>query len=62
MQTHDINKFTNVEFDGVDPKDYPDFCDAYITSATYDGAEMSNSQLDEIDSDIVHELLLRHLF
>ena len=27
----------NIELDGIDTNDYPDFCDAYIVSADYDG-------------------------
>ena len=25
----DFSKITNVEVDGIDTKDYPDFCDAF---------------------------------
>ena len=29
----DINQLDDIELDGVDIKDYPDFCDAYVESA-----------------------------
>ena len=53
----DYNKITNIEVDGIDTKDYPDFCDAFISSADYDGVEMTDEQLDEIneDRDFVYE-------
>ena len=53
----DFSKITNVEVDGIDTKDYPDFCDAFISSADYDGVEMTDEQLDEIneDRDFVYE-------
>jgi hypothetical protein len=53
----DLNKITNVVVGNVDFADYPDFTDAYIESADYDGEEMTEDQLDEIneDRDFVYE-------
>jgi hypothetical protein len=34
MNILDYNKVHDIEIDGVDTNDYPDFCDAYISSAT----------------------------
>lgn len=28
-----MDKFTDIEIDGIDTKDYPDFCDAYVAKA-----------------------------
>lgn len=55
---------TNVEVDGIDHSDYPDFCDAYIASADYDGQPMTEEQLEEIndDRDFVYECVQTHLF
>ena len=47
----DYKKIDNIEVDGIDTKDYPDFCDAYIVSADYDGIPMTEEQLDEINDD-----------
>ena len=54
----------NIEVDGIETKDYPDFCDAFISSADYDGKEMTEEQLEELnqDSDFVYECLQNHLF
>ena len=54
----------NIEVDGIDTTDYPDFCDAFISSADYDGKEMTEEQLDKLnqDSDFVYECLQNHLF
>lgn len=41
----------NVVMADVDSNDYPDFCDAYILSAEYDGTPMTEEQLDEINND-----------
>jgi len=54
----------NIEVDGIDFKDYPDFCDAYIASADYNGKPMTDDQLDELneDRDFVYECVQNHLF
>lgn len=60
----DLTKVENIEFDGIDYKDYPDFCDVFIVKADYDGKETTEEQLEEInnDSDFVHEQLTDYLF
>ena len=47
----DYKKIDNIEMDGIDTKDYPDFCDAFISSADYDGVPMTEEQLDELNED-----------
>lgn len=56
-------KIDNIEIDGIDTKDYPDFCDAYISSADYDGIPMTDEQLDELneDGDYVYEHIMDYL-
>ncbi len=57
-------KIDNIEVDGIDTNDYPDFCDAFIASADYDGKPMTDEQLDELneDRDFVYECAQNHLF
>jgi len=64
MKTLDHTKISDIEFDGIDPKDYPDFCDAFIISANYDGEPMTEEQLEEVnqDGDFVYESLMKHLY
>jgi hypothetical protein len=52
---------TNVEVDGVDIKDYPDFCDAFISSADYNGEPMTEFQLDQLSDDFVHDEVLKSI-
>ena len=47
----DYKLIHNIEVDGIDYRDYPDFCDAYIASAYYDGKPMTDEQLDELNED-----------
>lgn len=59
----DYKLIDNIEF-YYDLRDYPDFSDANIVSADYNGIPMNEDQLDEInqDSDFIHEELLKHLY
>lgn len=60
----DYKKIGNIEFDGIDHKDYPDYCDAYIVSAEYDGEEMTDKQIELLndDRDYVYEKLMDYLY
>lgn len=59
----DYKLIDNVEFDNIDYTDYPDFCDAFISSADYNGIEMTEEQLNELnnDVDLVYELLTNYI-
>lgn len=54
----------SVEIDGVDPRDYPDFADAYISYAEFiDGTPLSDEELDELSYDgYAQELAYDSLF
>lgn len=58
------NLIEDVEVDGIDFQDYPDFVDAFIASAVYDGKEMSDEMLDELNEnyDFVYESVTNHIF
>ena len=60
----DYNLIEDVRVDGIDYADYPDFCDAFIASAIYDGEPMSDEMLDELneDYDFVYESITNHIF
>jgi hypothetical protein len=60
----DYSKITNIEFDGIDHRDYPDYCDAYIASADYDGVEMTDEQIESLnqDGDYVYDQLMKRIF
>ena len=60
----DYKKITEIELDGLDYRDYPDFVDAYISYAEYDGKEMTDEQLDEIndDDDFVYSCVTDYIF
>jgi hypothetical protein len=60
----DYSQIENVEVDGIDTKDYPDFVDAYIASATYQGRDMTDDELDELnnDSNYVYDAVQERLY
>lgn len=63
QKTLDYSLIDNIEFDGIDHRDCPDYCDAYIAYAEYDGREMTEEELDMIndDSSFVYESLMSYL-
>ena len=54
----------DVEVDGIDFQDYPDFVDAFIASGIYNGKPMSDEMLDELNEngDFVYESVTNHIF
>ena len=60
----DINKVDNIEVDGIDTRDYPDFVDAFISYAEIDGVELTDEQLDELNDnyDFVYDCVINKLF
>ena len=55
----------SLEFDGINPKDYPDFSDAYVTYAEYaDGTPLSESEIEKMEyeqSDEVYDALMDYI-
>lgn len=42
----------DIEIDGIDTRDYPDFCDAYVSAAWYeDGTELTEEELIAFDDE-----------
>ena len=60
----DYTKITNVEIEGIDYADYPDFCDAFISSAEYNGKPMTEEQIDKLseDSDFMYQSIQSKLY
>jgi hypothetical protein len=60
----DYSRIEDIEVDGIDTRDYPDFCDAFVASATYKGREMTDAELERLneDSDFVYECVQERLY
>ena len=51
----------NVEIDGVDTRDYPDFCDVYFSYGVFadTGEELTDKELDDLlesNSEMAYEM------
>jgi hypothetical protein len=50
------------EFDGVNHRDYPDYCDAYVIYAEYtDGTELTAEELEALDPSDFYDILIEKL-
>jgi hypothetical protein len=64
MEKLNYDLIDNIEFEGINHNDYPDYCDAYIISADYDGREMTEDEIEELndDSGFVYDKLMNFLY
>jgi hypothetical protein len=60
----DYSKISNVKVEGINYNDYPDFVDAFIASADYNGEPMDDEQLDMInmDDDYVYDCIINYIY
>lgn len=57
-----LREIVDAEVDGIEMWDYPDFCDAYLSAATWadTGIDLTDEELEEVNSengDVVYELV-----
>ena len=59
---------SDIEVDGIDTRDYPDFCDAYISDASVkengEWRDATEEELDELneDCDLVYSCVENYLY
>lgn len=60
----DYSKITDVDVDGINMRDAPDFVDAFISSAYYDGREMTEEELEILneDSQFIYEEVINRIY
>ena len=60
----DLTKIDNIEIEDINWNDAPEFCDAFIVLADYDGVPMTEKQLDEINdnTDFVHDSVNKFIY
>jgi len=59
-----LNLITDLKFDDVDHKDYPDYCDAYVEEAYYGDRPMTDNELYDLNNnhyDWTHNKLLESI-
>jgi hypothetical protein len=60
-----LSKIDNMEFEGIDFADYPDFVDAFLSAADYNGKEMTDEQIDYVNDtyyEFVNEQVFKSLY
>lgn len=59
-------KVINAEIEDLNHRDYPDYCDAFVSYAEHeDGTPLTEEELDTLNEDhrdLVHELIWNHIF
>lgn len=60
----DYKLISNIEWEDIDHRDAPDYSDAHIIYAEYDGVPMTDSQIELLnaDSQFVYDALMDHLY
>ncbi len=60
----DYSLIADVEVEDIDMRDAPDFVDAFISSASYNGREMTDAELDVLneDQDYVYQAVQAKLY
>ena len=56
-----LDLITDLKFDDVDHKDYPDYCDAFVIEAYYGDRKMTEAELYDLNNnhyDWTHSILL----
>lgn len=59
-----LENIQNIEMDGIDTTDYPDFCDAFIVSADYEGRKLTDKEIDTLNENsyFIYECVLKQIF
>lgn len=55
MRKIDESKLENIQVDGINMFDYPDFVDAYISYAEYDGTPLTEDELNNLSPAFIYE-------
>lgn len=58
MRKIDESKLEHVQVDGIDMRDYPDFVDAYISYAEYEGESLTEDELNNLSRAFVYEQVI----
>ena len=61
METIDLSKVKYMQFEGINMRDYPDFCDAFLSYAEIDGRPLTDEELDYIN-DNHHDFINENVY
>ena len=62
--TLDYSQIADIEVEDIDHRDAPDYCDAYISRATYFGREMTEYEIELLnnDSHFVYDTVISKIY
>jgi hypothetical protein len=63
MKYLDTARLTDIEMGNVDSRDYPDFCDAYVEYAEFNGRVLTEDELEYVNEnrrELVNEMAHEH--
>ena len=60
----DYSKIDSIEVEDIDERDAPDYSDAHISYAEYDGREMTEEELEQLNEDngFVYDAVMNWLY
>ena len=60
----DYSQIEDIQVDGIDGRDAPDFCDAFISYASYKGRDMTEEELEILNEDtaFVYECVIEDIY
>ena len=60
----DYEKLADLEIDGLNSWDHPDYCDAFIATGLYEGRDLTDDELDQLneDAELVAELVNKRIY
>ena len=60
----DVTKLEEISVATIDIRDMPDFTDAFIESASYEGRDLTDEELDELNKnhDFVYSEVIKRVF
>ena len=60
-----LSQIENMEFEGIDTSDYPDFVDAFLVSAEINGRDLTEEEIDYLNDEhyeFVNESVFSSIF
>lgn len=60
-----LSQIENMEFEGIDTSDYPDFVDAFLVSAEINGRDLTEEEIDYLNDEhyeFVNERVFSSIF
>jgi len=63
FSSDNLQELESIEIEGIDTKDHPDYCDAFVAKAIWFDRELTDDELEIVndDSDFVYKHTMKHV-